>query len=316
MQRFDLRYPILQAPPGGERLATAVANAGGFGALGVGWMSPDEAHAAVSRLVADTRGNFYGNYVLHFEPASLDRVLDAGCRTIQFALGLPKPDAVAKIRAAGASMGIQVSSRENAERALELQPDFLICQGLEAGGHVQATSRLSEVFPETLVVAGEVPVLVAGGVTTGRDIYEFLGQGAAGVVIGTRLVATQESDLHTRYKRRLVDAGEHATVHTHCFNHDWDALHRVLRNDTFIEWEAAGCPLRGAKPGEDEIVARHPQFGPVVRYASMPPLADHTGNVEDMAMYAGTGVPRIHDIPPAAELIERLWLECNSVSTH
>jgi nitronate monooxygenase len=236
MERFGLDYPIVQAAPGGERLAVAVANAGGLGALGVGWMGPDEAFAAVSRMVANTRGNFYGNFVLHFDPVSLDRVLEAGCPTVQFALGLPSADAVSRIRGAGARLGIQVSSRLNAERALELLPDFLICQGLEAGGHVQATSYLDDVFPEILEVAKDVPVLVAGGISTGIDIREALGKGAAGVVLGTRFVATQESDLHTSYKKRLVDAGEHSTVHTHCFNHDWDAMHRVLRNDTFTNW--------------------------------------------------------------------------------
>jgi nitronate monooxygenase len=310
MERFGLDYPIVQAAPGGERLAVAVAKAGGLGALGVGWMGPDEAFAAVSRMVENTRGNFYGNFVLHFDPVSLDRVLEAGCPTVQFALGLPSAEAVSRIRKAGARLGIQVSSRQNAERALELLPDFLICQGLEAGGHVQATSYLDEVFPEILEVAKDVPVLVAGGISTGIDIREALGKGAAGVVLGTRFVATQESDVHTSYKKRLVDAGEHSTAHTHCFNQDWDAMHRVLRNDTFINWEAAGCPPNDSKPGAGDIVAQHPQFGPAVRYGSMPPLADHAGDVEDMAMYAGMGVSEILDVPPVAELIERLWREC------
>lgn len=309
MQTFGLRYPIVQAAPGGERLAAAVANAGGFGALGAGFMGPDDAYAAVSRLVAGTPGNFYGNFVLHHEPASLGRTLEAGCRTIQFSWGLPSSDAVSRVREAGARMGIQVTSRQNAERALELQPDFLICQGLEAGGHVQATSFLDQALPAVLEVSADVPVLVAGGITTGHDIREVVDRGAAGAVLGTRFIATEESEIHERYKRRLVDAGEHATVYTHCFNQDWDAMHRVLRNRTFLNWEAAGCPRAGSKPGEDDIVADHPVLGGVVRYNTMPPLADHTGEVEDMAMYAGAGVAGVQDVPSAADLIARLWQE-------
>jgi nitronate monooxygenase len=132
--------------------------------------------------------------------------------------------------------------------------------------------------------------------------------------MGTRLIATREADIHEDYKQRLVAADEHSTVYTHCFNQDWDAMHRVLRNDTFLGWEAAGCPIAGSKPGEGDIVANHPQLGPVVRYNTMPPLAGHVGQVGDMALYAGTGVARIGDVPPAAELVQRLWREAQGAA--
>jgi nitronate monooxygenase len=311
MEAFGLDYPIVKAAPGGERLAIAVANAGGLGSLGLSWSSPDNADEAVTRMLAQTEGNFYANFVLHFEPVALDKTLEAGCPTVQFSWGLPSSEVVSKIRAAGARMGIQVSSREGAERALELLPDFLICQGIEAGGHVQATQPLEHVLPEVVEVAGDVPVLVAGGISTGHDIRDALGQGAAGVVLGTRFMATEESRAHDTYKQRLVDAGEHSTVYTNCFNDNggWNAMHRVLRNDTVRTWEAAGCPLDESKPGKDDVVAHHPTYGPAVRYATINPVAGHTGDVEDMAMYAGTGVSRVQDAPPAAELIERLWRE-------
>jgi nitronate monooxygenase len=311
MEAFGLDYPIVKAAPGGERLAVAVANAGGLGSLGLSWSSPDDAYDAVTRMLAQTEGNFYANFVLHFEPVALDKTLEAGCPTVQFSWGLPSSEAVSKIRAAGARMGIQVSSRGGAERALELLPDFLICQGIEAGGHVQATQSLEHALPEVVEVAGDVPVLVAGGISTGHDIRDALGQGAAGVVLGTRFMATEESDAHETYRQRLVDAGEHSTVYTNCFNDNggWNAMHRVLRNDTVRTWEAAGCPLDGSRPGEGNVVARHPKYGPAVRYATINPVAGHTGDVEDMAMYAGMGVSRVQDAPPAAELIERLWRE-------
>lgn len=311
METFGLDYPIVKAAPGGERLAVAVANAGGLGSLQFSWSSPDDAYEAVTRMLAQTEGNFYANFVLHFEPVALEKVLEAGCPTVQFSWGLPSPGAVSKIRAAGARLGLQVSSRRGAERALELLPDFLICQGIEAGGHVQATSPLEHALPGVVEVAGDVPVLVAGGISTGHDIRGALEQGAAGAVLGTRFMATEESRAHATYKQRLIDAGEHSTVYTNCFNDNggWNAMHRVLRNDTVRTWEAAGCPLDASKPGEGDIVARHPRWGPAVRYATVNPVTDHTGDIEDMAMYAGTGVSRIHDAPPAAELIERLWRE-------
>ncbi len=309
MTLFNIKYPIFQAAPGGEDLAVAIANAGGMGAMGLGWLSPTEAYDTVVRMNQKTKGNYYANYVLHFGTNSLDKALEAGCKNIQFSWGLPNQEVVKKIRNAGAKWGIQVTSPLNAQKALELSPDFLICQGLEAGGHVQGTSYLKDVLSQIIEIAKDVPVLVAGGITDGHDIRNAIKSGAAGTVLGSRFIATKESDIHTHYKQRLVEAGENSTVYTNCFNKGWDAMHRVMRNNTFLNWEAAGGPLAGNKPGEKDIIANHPQRGNVERYATMPPIQGHTGNLDDMVMYAGTGVSKIDDIPSASELIERLWQE-------
>jgi nitronate monooxygenase len=186
METYRLDYPIVQAAPGGERLAQALANAGVMGALQMSWATPEDGYDTVSRMIANTRGNFYANYVLHAEPVTLDKVLEAGCPTVQFSWGLPSTEVVSKIRGAQARFGIQVSSRQNAERALELLPDFLICQGIEAGGHVQGTSELSNVLYEVLDIAGKVPVLASGGISTGHDIKRVINSGTAGAVLERR----------------------------------------------------------------------------------------------------------------------------------
>lgn len=306
-ERFGLRYPIFQAAPGGEALAIAVANSGAMGAIALTWDTPEMSFDLVNRMNAATAGNYYANFVLHFEPVSLDKTLEAGCPNIQFSWGIPDADTVRKVRAAGAGLGIQVSSLSNAQAALEHEPDFLICQGLEAGGHVQATSPLEPTLEEILSVSGDVPVLVAGGISTGHDMRMAMQQGAAGAVLGTRLMATQESDAHDVYKQHLVDAD--STIYTICFNRDWNAMHRVLRNETTERWEAWGCPEGDRKPGAADVVAEHPVFGAAMRYETIPPMVGHQGDLDDMAMYAGQGVGKVNDLPPASELIERIWAE-------
>ena len=235
--------------------------------------------------------------------------LQAGCPIVQFSWGIPGKDIVAKIRDAGAKLGIQVSSKENADNAMVHDPDFLICQGLEAGGHVQATSPLADTVPGVLAAAGDTPVLLSGGISTGQDIKAAITAGASGAVLGTRFMATRESDAHEVYKKSLVDAGEKSTVYTICFNRDWNAAHRVLRNSTLQKWEGEGCPDTGNKPGEGDQVADHPVFGPAMRYETIPPMQGHEGSLEEMAMYAGEGVGNVNDLPSASELIERLWAE-------
>lgn len=310
MQTYQLAYPIIQAAPGGERLAQALTNAGAMGALQMSWTTPEEGYDIVSRMMANTPGNFYANYVLHVEPITLDKVLEAGCPTVQFAWGLPSREIVSKIRSAQARFGIQISSRRSAERALELLPDFLICQSIEAGGHVQGTSELSNILHEVLDIAGKVPVLAAGGIATGHHIRRVINSGAAGAVLGTRFMATVESDGNDIYKQALVEAGANSTVYTNCFNRDWQAMHRVLRNSTFLAWEAEGGPLAGSKPGEDDIVAIEADGAEIIRYSSAGYNAKE-GQLEAVAMYAGQGVDQVNDLPHAADLVARLWREFN-----
>jgi nitronate monooxygenase len=307
--RFGLKDPIFQAAPGGEALAIAVANSGAMGAVSLTWSTPTHTFDLIQRMNEATAGNYYANFVLHFEPASLDKALEAGCPHFQFSWGIPDQETVRKIRSAGAGLGIQVSSGPNAVLALEHEPDYLICQGLEAGGHVQATAELGPSLTSVLEIAGDVPVLAAGGISNGQDLRRIMEQGASGAVLGTRLMATRESDAHDVYKESLLEADDESTTYTICFNRDWNAMHRVLRNSTTRDWEAEGCPNMGSKPGEDDVVADHPEFGPAMRYETIPPMIGHEGSLDEMAMYAGQGVGDVNDLPTARELIERIWTE-------
>lgn len=306
---FNLKYPFFQAAPGGEKLAIAIANFGGMGCIQFTWSSPDSAYKKAQRMSLKTNGNYFANYILQFEPKSLDKVIEAGCKYFQFSWGLPSLEIISKIRNAGAKFGIQVSSKNNAEKALELKPDFLICQGLEAGGHIQATQYNKYALPQVLEVAGEIPVLVSGGISTGEDIRAAIHIGAAGVVMGTRFITTKESNLADIYTRKLLEAGENSTVYTNCYNKDWNAMHRVLRTNTFLNWEAEGCPLIGNKPGEGDVIAKSASSSDIYRYSARRPVEGDTGDLESMCMYAGEGISKIKDIPTAAELIERLWKE-------
>jgi nitronate monooxygenase len=264
----------------------------------------------VSTVKAGTNRPFAVNFLLAFDPQTLGVALEAGAPVIQFAWGIPSKESVAEIRTAGAKMGVQIASAEGAQRALDLGADYLICQGTEAGGHVQASTPLEETLPRVLETAHLTPVLAAGGIADGRAIRRVLVAGASGVLIGTRFVATQEAGAHSDYKNSLVRANAGDTVFTVCFQDGWpNAPHRVLRNPTFLMWEAAGCPPPGKRPGEGDVVAM--QAGnPILRYKTIPPGPATTGMITHMAMYAGQGVGAIRDLPSAGELVERLWKDC------
>src|ERR1700682_6157869 len=165
MALFGLKYPIFEAPHGratSPDLAIAVSNAGAMGAL-ASLESPDDARKAVSKVRAATKGPFFINYILRVEPTSLQAALDAGAPIVQFSWGMPTREMVSAVRAAGAKLGMQVTSAESARAALDLGADYLVCQGTEAGGHVQANRGLYETLPEALKEARQIPGVAAGG---------------------------------------------------------------------------------------------------------------------------------------------------------
>lgn len=156
-----------------------------------------------------------------------------------------------------------------------------------------------------------VPVIAAGGIADGRGVAAVLALGAAAAWIGTRFVCAEESGAHPVYQQLLADAAETDTVHSTLFDGGWpDAPHRTLRNSTVRSWQDAGEPRPGARPGEDEVVARRHDGSEVRRYAVSPPsVAVATGEPEAMAVYAGQGVGLITRPEPAADIVRRLMRE-------
>jgi len=231
---------------------------------------------------------------------------------VQFSWGMPTREAISAIRAAHAKLGMQVTSRESARAALDLGADYLVCQGTEAGGHVQATRGLYEALPIVLEEAREKPVVASGGIGNGQAIRKALVAGASASMLGTRFVATVESNAHPAYKQAIVAAKARDTALTICFQDGWAATHRALRNRTLVMWEAAGCPPPGKRPGEEDVVATRSDGSTVLRYQLWSPLRSFDGAVTDCALYAGQGVESVKDLPSAGELVQRLWRECEA----
>jgi nitronate monooxygenase len=322
MALFGLKYPIFEAPHGprntSPELAIAVSKAGAMGALALTYHTPDSARDAVSKVRSATKGAFFINYILAFPfadaAASLRAALDAGAPTVQFSWGLPPKEAISAIRAAGAKLGMQVTSTESARAALDLGADYLVCQGTEAGGHVQATKGLYEALPKVLEEAKQKPVIASGGIGNGEGIRKALLAGASAAMLGTRFVATIECNGHPAHKQAILAAHAQDTVLTVCFQDGWPATHRALRNRTFVLWDAAGCPPPGKRPGEGDIVATTPDGRKVLRYDYRSPFRGMEGAVTECALYAGLSIDFVKDLPAAGELVERLWQECQRTS--
>lgn len=311
LKMLDLKYPIVQAPMGGvvtSRLVSAVAEVGAFGGFPFTWTSPQNAIKKI-QTVQEIQGSFYANFVLKDPPPCLQEALDAGVQTIQFSWGMPSKEQVRAIRKAGAKLGIQVTSEGSTKSALNLGADYLVCQGTEAGGHVHATRTLEDALNRVLPIAKDIPVVASGGIGNGMTMKKYMNLGAAGVVMGSRFLATQESAAHEDYKQAVVKASSDDTVFTCNMSKGWDnATHRVLRNSTFENWESAGCPYMGHRPGENDILGTNGGME-ITRYSTPCPNTSTKGNIEAMTQYAGMSVEHIHDLPKVSELVPRIWNE-------
>ena len=300
--------PVMQAPIGPAAttsLVAAVSSVGALGTLAASWTDPAVLRTQVREVRASAGPLFCVNLVLAFDQrARLEVVLDEGVQFVSFSWGID----AALIRAAndaGATVLVQVAEAAAGVAAANAGADIIVAQGVEAGGHVQGTTPLLELLG-TLRPLVDLPILGAGSIGDSGSARAAVGAGADGVACGTAFLAALEADVHPDYLERLVQANEADTVLTTVFDVGWvDAPHRVVRNGTVAEWEAAGRPASGARPGEGEVVATR-SGRQVVRYSDAQPTKDTAGEIGSMALYAGTSVGLVHGRAGAADITREI----------
>lgn len=324
MQTTDLcrllgvRLPIVQAPIGSAstpELAAAVSNAGGLGMLALTWTSPREAAERVQRTRELTSGSVGVNLCLDFPIArQLDAALEGGIGIVSTFWGDPA-SVHDRVRSAGAIHLHTVGSPQEARAAVDRGVDVIVAQGWEAGGHVWGQIATLPLVPQVVDAVNPTPVIAAGGITDGRGIAAALALGAQAAWLGTRFLACVEANTHSRYRARLAEATATDTVYTTCFDGGWPhAPHRVLYNSTYQAWDHAGTPPAPNRPGETDVIAHDPNGTAYRRYDDLMPLANLTGDVDEMALYAGQGVGLIHNTQTAEQIMADLVTQTERAS--
>src|SRR3989442_1336363 len=145
----------------------------------------------------------------------------------------------------------------------------------------------------------------------GAGIAKAMRLGAQGVSLGTRFVASNEAWLHPVYKQRIVDSRAEDTIYNTLYDVWWpNSPHRTLRNKTSEEWEAAGRPPSGSRPGEGASIGKRRvstgEWMEWPRYAvgTVPP--DFEGDVEYAPMWAGESCSVVNDVKPAGQIVREL----------
>jgi nitronate monooxygenase len=232
------RYPILQAGMGGVarlELVAAVAEAGGYGFLGMVRESPDLIAREIDKVRARTDGPFGVNLI----PAATDPdlleaelfvCLQKKVHSLCFFWDV-HADVIARAKAAGCRVLYQVGSVEDAVAAAEAGADAIIAQGFEAGGQLRGTVSSLVLLPQ-VVRAVSIPVIACGGFASGESLIAALALGAQGIHCGTAFLVTEESFAHAYHKERVVRAKSEDTVYTDAFAINWppDSPVRVVAN--------------------------------------------------------------------------------------
>lgn len=305
---LGIKHPILLAPMdtiAGCRLARAVSEAGGFGILGGGYGDKARLEFDVAKLKGFAPfGIGFITWSLAKRAELLAVALDAGPQAVMLSFGDPAPFA-RRIKTAGAHLICQVQSEDMAKQALDAGADILVAQGTEAGGHGASRTTLDIVPAIVDLAAGRVPVVAAGGIADGRGLAAMMMLGAAGVLIGTRFYASVEADGAEEAKQRIRMAGGGDTVRGVVFDWSrnllWPApfTARSLVNDHVRRWTG------------NEIDLMQKSTAIAADYAA----AKAAGNFDVAAVFAGEAVGLIHDIPPAAEIVERIAVEAEQLLT-
>ena len=320
-QDLGIQHPILSVGMGGgmagPQLTAAVSNAGGCGVLGMGGLPAPFIQEQIRQLRTLTDRPFGVNIILPLlQEGQIETCLAEAAPLLVLFWGDPEPY-VKEAHRTGTKVFIQVGSVEEAVTAAEAGVDGIIAQGIEAGGHVRSTTSLSTIVPAVVEAVGPVPVIASGGIANGRGVVAALTLGAQAVSMGTRFVASEEIQVVQAYKQRIVASKAEDTEYTLLFDVGWpNAAHRVLRNAAMDEWEAAGSPASGQRPGEGGSVGTMPMAGEsmeVPKYGIFPPMPGFKGDIEQMALYAGESCRLIHDIKPAGQIIRDIMQEAEAI---
>lgn len=296
-QLFGIQYPIVQAGmiwASGWRLASAVSNAGALGLLGAGSMYPDVLREHIQKCKAATDKPFGVNVPLLYPDLEqhIQTIIDEGVRIVFTSAGNPKTW-TQHLKSHGITVVHVVSSSKFARKAEEAGCDAVVAEGFEAGGHNGREETTTMVLVPAVREAVSIPVVSAGGIATGRQMFAAMALGAEGVQMGTRFVASEEASSHWSFKQAVVHAAEGDTQ----LSLKKLTPVRLLKNRFFeqvIEAEKRGASEEELKVLLGRARAKKGMF---------------EGDLDEGELEIGQVCSLLDDILPAGQIVQDIWKE-------
>lgn len=305
---LGIRYPIVQGGMqwvGRAELASAVSNAGGLGMItALTQPTPDDLAREIVRCRSMTDHPFGVNLTTlpSIKPPPyadyVEALLDAGVRIVETAGNTPL-ELVERMKSNGVCILHKCTSVRHALSAQKRGVDVISIDGFECAGHPGEDDVPNFVLIPAAVRALRVPVIASGGIGTGAGMAAALALGAEGINMGTRFMVTREAPIHDNVKQALVSAGERDTrLLFRTLNNTARVWRNAVADEVLtIEGKPGGCTFDEVRPLVAGAKGRH---------------ALETGELDAGVITAGTVLGLIDDIPPCAELVERIVSDCRA----
>lgn len=297
---LGIQYPIIQAGmiwASGWKLASAVSNAGGLGIIGAGSMYPDVLREHIQQCKAATSQPFAVNIPLLYP--NLDQliqiIIEEKVPIVFTSAGNPKTY-TSLFKSHGVKVVHVVSSSKFALKAQEAGCDAVVAEGFEAGGHNGREETTTLVLIPAVRKKITIPLIAAGGIATGQQMYAAIALGADGVQVGSRFVCTPEASSHIHFKQAVVAAGEGDTQ----LSLKKLVPVRLLKNEFFQQ--VADAEKRGA----DEAELSH-LLGRARAKKGM-----FEGDLKEGELEIGQVAALIHEIKPAGDIIKEMVEDYNN----
>ena len=294
-----------------RNLVSAISNAGGFGVIACGAMSPDLLDAEIAATKALTDKPF-GVNLITMHPQLFDLIAVCGKHKVGHVVlagGIPPKGSVEAIKEFGAKVVCFAPTLALAKKLLRSGADAMVIEGMEAGGHIGpvATSVLAQEFlPE---LAADHLVFVAGGIGRGDMIASYLEMGAAGVQLGTRFACAAESIAHPDFKKAFFRGNARDAVASVQVDPRLPVIPvRALKNKGTEEFtakqrEVAQLLDEGKiEMGEAQLAIEHFWAGALRR-------AVIDGDIEAGSLMAGQSVGMVTREEPVADIIAELMAQ-------
>ncbi|RYG41331.1 MAG: DUF561 domain-containing protein [Chitinophagaceae bacterium] len=294
---FNIKYPIIQAGMiwcSGWKLASAVSNAGGLGIIGAGSMYPEVLRLHIKKCKAATQKPFAVNLPLLYPDIDqlIDIVIEEDVKIVFTSAGNPATW-TGKLKEAGLVVVHVIANSRFALKAVESGVDALVAEGFEAGGHNGREETTTLCLIPMICQAVKVPVIAAGGISSGRAMLAAFSLGAQGVQIGSAFAVAEESSAHQAFKERIVNSAEGDTKLA------MKSLVpvRLLKNkfaDEMAVAEASGAP-------------RHELLELLGRARAKAGMFE--GDMENGELEIGQVAAMLDGIRPARIILEEIWTE-------
>ena len=298
-----------------RNLVSAISNAGGFGVIACGAMTPELLDTEIAATKALTT-NPFGVNLITMHPQIMDLIAICARHQVSHVVlagGLPPKGSIEAIKDFGAKVICFAPALTLAKKFARSGVDALVIEGSEAGGHIGpvATSVLAqEILPER---GEQLPIFVAGGIARGGAIASYLEMGAAGVQLGTRFVCAHESIAHPNFKAAFLRANARDAVASVQIDPRLPVIPvRALKNKGTEEFTKKQVEI-AAMLDRGEIDMETAQLEIEKYWAGALRRAVIDGDVESGAWSCGMVAGLIHDVPTCQALIDRIMLQAEQL---